>query len=107
MDRKERKKLLEQSQAAYPFMEQKKENMWCKWLAPELENQMKDLFSTLRYPNIIISEQVEKAQLAISIIFHRRNCIFFPAENYTYVQCKKKSRCEQYKSQQWEITIDH
>jgi len=27
MDRKERKKLLEQSQAAYPFMEQKKENM--------------------------------------------------------------------------------
>jgi hypothetical protein len=57
---------------------------------------MKNLFSTLRHPNIIISKHIVKAQLAISSIFSRRNFIFFPAENYTCVRCQRKKKSSGY-----------
>ena len=44
----------------YPFMEQKRENVRGKGLAPELNHQIKYVFPSLRHFDIIISKHVEE-----------------------------------------------
>lgn len=85
----QKEKAITSHKLTYPFVEQESKDMRCKGLAPQLDNQIQDGFSTLRNTNIIISKHIIKTQLTISTIISRRNQIFFPAENYICISFLK------------------
>lgn len=66
----------------YPFVKQEAKNMWSKWLAPKLDNQVKDGLPTFRHTYKVISKHIIETQWTINDVICRRNDVFFVVENY-------------------------